>query len=296
MSTALVLAGGGSLGAVQVGMLRALIEADVRFDLVVGTSVGAMNAAWVAGDPTPAGVAALTAIWRGLRRRDVFPPSPWQGLLAAAGRRPSLVTSRGLRDLLERHLPFERLDEPQIGLHVVAVDVQTGRDVLLSTGPAVEAVLASTAIPGVLPPVSIDGRWYIDGGVVNNTPISHAVDLGADTVWVLPAGYPCSLGTLPDSAIGMALQGLTLLVQRRLLAEARYYRELVDLRVVPPLCPVAVSPSDFSRTAELLERSYLSTRRWLDHPDTGAEALAPHEHSTPIIPTSRRALPLRADG
>lgn len=281
VTTALVLAGGGSLGAVQVGSLRALVEAGVEFDLVVGTSVGAVNAAWLAGDPTPAGVGELSRIWHGLRRADVFPTNPLRGILAAAGQRRSVVSGGALRSLLTRHLRFERLEEPAIGLHVVAGDVQTGEEVLLSEGPAVDAILASTAIPGVLPPVQLDGRWYMDGGVLNNCPISHAVELGADTVWVLPAGYPCALATPPNSAIGMALQGLTLLIQRRLLEEARHYRDIVDLRIAPPLCPVLTSPSDFSHTAELIERAYSSAQQWLTglEAPSDPESLAPHAHS-----------------
>lgn len=281
MTTALVLAGGGSLGAVQVGSLRALVEAGVEFDMVVGTSVGAVNAAWLVGDPTAGGVEELGRIWRGLHRADVFPTNPLRGILAAAGQRRSVVSGGALRTLLTRHLRFERLEEPEIGLHVVAGDVQTGEEVLLSEGPAVDAVLASTAIPGVLPPVRIGDRWYMDGGVLNNCPISHAVDLGAETVWVLPAGYPCALATPPNGAIGMALQGLTLLIQRRLLEEARRYRDVVDLRIAPPLCPVLTSPSDFSHTAELIDRAYASALGWLGergaHSDP--ESLAPHPHS-----------------
>jgi NTE family protein len=283
VTAALVLAGGGSLGAVQVGTLRALVEAGVEFDLVVGTSVGAINAAWLVGDPTPSGVAELTRIWRGLRRGHVFPSNPVRGVLAAAGQRRSVVSDGALRALLTRHLRFERLEQPEIGLHVVAGDVQSGEEVLISEGPAVDAILASTAIPGGLPPVRFDGRWYMDGGVVNNCPISHAVELGADTVWVLPAGYPCALAAPPPSAIGMALQGLTLLIQHRLFDEARRYRDIVDLRIAPPLCPVLTSPADFSHTAELIDRAYDSARHWLT--DLGGhgdpELLAIHTHPTP---------------
>jgi NTE family protein len=281
MTTALVLAGGGSLGAVQVGTLRALVEAGIEFDLVVGTSVGAVNAAWLVGDPTRAGVEQLSRIWHGLRRGDVFPTNPLRGILAAAGQRRSVVSGGALRSLLTRHLRFERLDQPAIGLHVVAGDVQTGEEVLLSAGPAVDAIMASTAIPGVFPPVRLGGRWYIDGGVLNNCPISHAVELGADIVWVLPAGYPCALTTPPNSAIGMALQGLTLLIQRRLLEEARRYRDMVDLRIAPPLCPVLTSPSDFGHTAELIERAYISAQNWLARLDAHSdpESLAQHTHS-----------------
>lgn len=279
MTTALVLAGGGSLGAVQVGTLRALLEAGVDFDFVVGTSVGAVNAAWVVGDPTSAGIETLDGIWRELRRGDVFPANPLRGILAAAGQRRSLVSGGALRDLLRRHLRFDRLEDAPLGLHVVAGDVRTGDEVLLSEGPAVEAVLASTAIPGILPPVRIEDRWYMDGGVVNNTPISHAVELGADQVWVLPAGYPCSLPNRPSSALGMALQGLTLLIQHRLLAEARHYHDRVRLRIAPPLCPVVSSPADFSHTPALIERGYRSAQSWLTDPDRGGpELLGVHPH------------------
>ena len=147
----------------------------------------------MAGDATPEGIDRLAEVWRGLRRADVFPFQPWRGLLGFTGRRSSLLDAAGVRRLLREHLLFERLEDAPVALHVVAVDVLSGRDVLLSTGDAVDAVTASAAIPGVFAPVSIGGAFYMDGGVVNNTPISHAVDLGAGTVWVLPTGYACPL-------------------------------------------------------------------------------------------------------
>lgn len=281
VTTAIVLSGGASLGAVQVGMLRALFEAGVEVDMLVGTSVGAVNAAWTAAAPTTDRVDELARIWRRMRREDVFPSSPWQGLLAASGWRRSLVADRGLRALLDTHLGFERLEDAPVPVHVVAVDAQNGECTTLSTGPAVEAVLASTAIPGVLPPVRIDERWYIDGGVVDNTPIRQALALGADTVWVLPAGYPCALPELPTTAVGMALQGLTLLIQHGLAADVARYGRDVDLRVVPPLCPCSVSPSDFSHAAELISAGHASARAWLaDGCPSGSEtATLPHPHA-----------------
>jgi NTE family protein len=286
VTTALVLSGGGSLGAVQVGMLRALIEAEVEFDMVVGTSVGAVNATWIAADPSPRGVEGLTRLWCELRRDDVFPTSPWHGVLAASGLRRSLVPDRGLRALLNRHLGFERLEDAPTAVHVVAVDALTGRSTALSTGPAVEAVLASTAIPGILPPVRIGSRWFLDGAVVDNCPIRHAVDLGADTLWVLPAGYPCASAELPSTAVGMALQGLTLLVQHGLAVDLDRYRRDVEVRVAPPLCPLAVSPSDFSHSAELIARARATTTAWVSAGcPVDRQAFSPtHLHESPPGP------------
>ena len=287
MTTALVLSGGANLGAAQVGMLTALRESGVRPDLLIGTSVGALNGAWVAAD---APLDDLGDLWRSLRRGQVFPADPLRGLLGFAGRSNHLVSDRGLRLLLRHHLRFERLEDAPMPFHVLATDVLTGLGVLLSEGPAVEAILASTAVPGVLPPVPIDGRHYMDGGVVNNTPISHAIELGADTVWVLATGYSCALQHPPRSALGMSLHAVTLMIHQRLTLDVERYADLVDLRVVPPLCPISVAPTDFSQADDLIRRAYRHTSDWLASPMPGSSrpALPLHrEH-----PRGRRASPL----
>jgi NTE family protein len=124
-------------------------------------------------------------------------------------------------------------------------------------------VLASAAIPALFPPLHLDGRYLMDGGAVNNNPVSHAVELGADRVWVLPTGYACTLTSPPRGAIAVALQALTLLVNHRLAADVERYRDKVELRVVPPLCPLRVSPGDFGRARELIDAAHASTRDWL---------------------------------
>jgi NTE family protein len=139
-------------------------------------------------------------------------------------------------------------------------------------------VLASAAIPGVFPPVEIGGRSYMDGGVVDNAPISHAVALGADTVWVLPAGYACALPEPPRSALGMALQGLNVLVQRRLAHDVRVYADRAAIHVVPPLCPIKVAPTDFSLSPELIDAARTSTHQWLRAGMTGGAPVGPHGH------------------
>jgi NTE family protein len=262
-------------------MLLGLAGAGITPDLIVGTSVGAVNGGWVASRPDVAGIGVLADVWRSLSRNDVFPTRPVIGLLGFLGLRSSLVPDTGLRRLLTEHLEFARLEDAPIGFHVVATDVLWGRDVLLSAGDAVDAITASAAIPAVFPPVNINGRDLFDGGVVNNTPISHAIALGADVIWVLPTGYACALRKSPRGALAMALHAVTLAVNQRLAVDVARFEESVDLRVIPPLCPIAISPVDFSQSASLIERSHEATRQWLAtrHPSTGQAALLqPHRH------------------
>ncbi len=263
MTTAFVLSGGASLGAVQVGMLAALHEQGITPDLVFGSSVGAVNAGWVAGDPGLEDLDELRAIWTSLRTATVFPLRPLTGLLGFLGRRDSLVPASGLRALIKGHLRFERLEDAEIPITVAATALTSGQEVALRTGSAVEAILASAAIPGVFAPVTIDADALVDGGIVNNTPISLAIEAGATRVYVLPTGYACDLAEPPRSALGIMLQAISLLVQQRLILEVRDLQREVDLRVLPPLCPLAVSPADFSHSTELIDRAYEAAHRWL---------------------------------
>ena len=219
-------------------------------DLLVGSSVGAINAAWVAVHPESEGLEALVEIWRSLRRSTVFPVSPLLGAAAVTGLRNYFVSPDGLRGLLERYLPFRRLEEARIPLHVVATDLATGRGVVLSHGAAIPALLASAAIPGVFPPVRIGGRDLVDGGVVDYAPISQAVALGADRVYVLPAAHACALASPPRSALAMALHSLNLMIESRMAADVERLCDEVELHVLPYPCPLSVSrerPSAYRR-------------------------------------------------
>jgi NTE family protein len=283
MTTAFVLSGGGSLGAVQVGMLQALADHDLEPDLLVGASAGALNAAYVAGTGFHAdALADLAAIWTRLRRQDVFPFAPHRQLLALAGARPSLCSPDGLRRLIATNLRYRRLEDAVLPVHVVATDVLSGTEVVLSRGDPVDAVLASAAIPAVFPTVTIDGRVLFDGGVADNTPVSQAIALGADRVVVLPAGVACALPEPPRAAIATAVHALTLLIEQRLVLDVAAYHDQVDIVVLPPLCPLSVSSSDFRAAALLIERARAATTRWLDagnhllpHPE---RFLSLHEH------------------
>jgi NTE family protein len=264
MSVAFVLSGGASLGAVQVGMLQALAERDILPDRVFGASAGALNAAWVAGDPTLADIDQLAEIWRSLRTRDIFPFRPLTGFLGFAGRRSSLVSSSGLRSLVARYVRFERLEDAPIPLCVVATEVTSGNEVALTRGNSVDAIVASASLPGVYPPVVIGDQMLIDGGVVNNTPITNAINAGATRIYVLPTSYACTLEHPPHSALAVTLQAISLLVQQRLIEDVKELQGAVDLRVIPPLCPLSISPADFSHARELIAMSHEGAGRWLD--------------------------------
>jgi NTE family protein len=275
MVTAFVLSGGGSLGAVQVGALQALSERGIHPDLLVGTSAGSLNAAFVAGrGDGPDALAELVEVWAGLRRSQIFPVNPGRTLLAGLGRRASLCSPQPLVDLLESQVSFPLLEHALTPLHVLTTDVLTGSEVVLSEGDTVEALLASCAIPGILPAVRRAGRLLCDGAFACSSGIATAVSLGADLVYLLPGGTSCALESAPRHPVVAALHAITLLLQQRALVETRVFARDLDLRVIPPLCPLGVSSADFSRARYLIRRAYESASRWLD---AGADTLPAQE-------------------
>lgn len=283
MTVAFVLSGGGSLGAVQVGMLRALAERKVVPDLLVGTSVGALNAAFIAAHGAGEnGVEALAGIWATLHTRAVFTIDPLQVLAAVAGRRDAICSNAGLLKLLEEHVSFGNLEEAPIPLVVVATDLLSGTEVAFAGGPVVPAVLGSCAIPGVFPTVAHEGITLVDGGLADNTAISQAVERGADTIYVLPSGYSCALATPPSTALGVATHAVALLIHQRLVADIALYASRADLVVLPPPCPLPISPTDFGHAGELMHEAYIEALATLAvdagrraHPD---RLIALHTH------------------
>jgi NTE family protein len=246
-------------------MLQALAARDIHPDVLVGTSAGAINAAFVAGRGSgEQALWELETIWSGLRRRDVFPIEPVRAIAAAAGGAPSLCSPAPLRRLIEANLTYDRLEDAPVPVHVVTTDLRSGEEVVLDRGDAADAVLASAAIPAVFPAVSVDGRALVDGGVADNAAVSRAVALGADRVYVLPSGYSCALDRAPSTALASAIQALTLLIEQRLILEVAHYADKVDLRVLPPLCPLQVSSTDFRHGRTLIERARETSGRWLD--------------------------------
>ena len=167
--TAFVLAGGGSFGAIQVGMMHALAANGVFPDIVVGSSVGALNGAYYAGDPTLKGVLQLEQIWRGLRRQDVFPLS-FRTLLGFLWRRDFLIPHEGIQKLIDEYMPYRNLEDARLPVHIVTTDVISGNSVVISDGPADQAIIASTAIPGAFAPVRYKDLYLADGAITASGP------------------------------------------------------------------------------------------------------------------------------
>jgi NTE family protein len=260
--TAFVFAGGGSFGAIQVGMLQSLSAHGVTADMVVGSSVGALNGAFYAGDPTFAGVERLGAIWRGLTRRDVFPVT-WRTLLGFLWRRDFLIPHDGIRKLIDDNIPYRNLQDAKLPVHIVTTDIITGDSVVLSEGSTAEAIVASTAIPGAFTPVHYRDRFLADGAISSNTPVRVAVQKGARRLIVLPTGHACAADAPPVGAVANALHALTLLISRQLVSELEGLGPGIEYFVVPPLCPLVGSPYDFTRTADHIARAIDTTDAWL---------------------------------
>jgi NTE family protein len=260
--TAFVFAGGGSFGAIQVGMMHSLAAHGISADMVVGSSVGALNGAYYAGDPTLDGVLQLETIWRGLTRQDIFPIT-WRTLLGFIRRRDFLIPHDGIQKLVDDHLPYRNLEDARLPLHIVTTDIVSGDSVVLSEGPANQAIVASTAIPGAFAPVRYKDIYLADGAISSNTPVRVAVAKGAQRLIILPTGYACATHTPPSGAVASALHALTLLIARQLVDELEDLGPGIEYFVVPPLCPLVGSPYDFSRTADHIARAIDCTDAWL---------------------------------
>jgi NTE family protein len=197
--TAFAISGGGARGATQVGMLRALLERGIVPDFIVGVSIGAWNGAWIAHQPDVDWVRKLEDVWRKVTRRTIDMVW-WRAARNMVRRKPSLYEGGGLSRFVAQHLQVRDFEDLAVPLHTVAIDLTAGTKAVFSHGPLAPAVLASSAIPGVFPPVTIDGHQHVDGGLVDPTGLDTAIELGARRVYVLDSGYagrlPAPLGSM----------------------------------------------------------------------------------------------------
>jgi NTE family protein len=264
VTTAWVLRGGASFGAAQVGMARALMEAGHYPDMLFGTSAGALNAAWLAADPTLPGTASLAKLWTTVRRRNVFALGPVSLLAGLAGLKDSTFRSSAYAKWLRTTTRLRRLEDGVLPLTVVATDLETGEEVLIESGPAVPALLASSAMPGIFPPVRVGQRWLVDGSVASDTPVGGAVRAGASRVWVLPS-IPSVAMARPRTALDVLLRSVSIALARHTAGIVMEWAGRCELYMVPaPLVP-GVSAFDFSKSGELIEAGYQLTVAWLEH-------------------------------
>jgi NTE family protein len=268
VETAFVLGGGGVLGAHEIGMLRALSEAGIAPDVVVGTSVGAINGAFVAADPAGA-TARLGRLWRGEALGKAFSETLWGRAVRLARSGTHLHSIEPLRQVLESMLPARTFADLALPFHCVAASIEHASARWFSSGPVVPAVLASCAVPGLLPPVEIDGEHYVDGGLVHSIPVGRAVALGARTVYVLHVGRIESPLTVPRRPWDVALVAFEI---------ARRYRFHEEMAALPGNVQVHVLPAGAARTApdlsqlryrdktkvaESIERAYRASASYL---------------------------------
>jgi NTE family protein len=274
VTTAFVLGGGGVLGAVEVGMLRALLEHEIVPDLVLGTSVGALNGAMVARNPHLDVVERLTELWSATSQsRDVYGDRPLRTVRRAMSTGTHIYSIKPLRQRLEDEFGELRIEDLPVRFGVCAASIERAAEHWFTSGPVVPAVLASAAVPGLLPPHRVETEHgvehFLDGGIVNSIPVGRAVDLGADRVFVLQVGRidrPLSPPRRPWEVARVSFE-----VARR----HRFMREMaavpggVEVHVLPaagtsPRDDTLRSHRDFAGVQQRIDATYDAARRYLD--------------------------------
>jgi NTE family protein len=231
--TAFVLGGGGLLGAAEVGMLQALLEHAIVPDLIVGSSVGALNGAFIAADPTLASVGRMVEVWTGLSDRGVFGGSVFGQLSTLAKHGTHLHTNEGLQRLLDDNLGPVSFDQLAVRFECVAASIERAAAHWFNTGPVSRAVLASCAVPGLLPPVEIDGQHFFDGGLVRSVPIGRAAELGAKRIFVLHVGRLEQALRPPTKPWQVALVAFEIARRHQFEEELAGLPEGIEVRVLP---------------------------------------------------------------
>ena len=268
-----VLSGGANLGSVHVGMLQALLEEGIKPDVIVGTSIGAVNAAHLAADPSLENVERLREMWCKVRAGAIFPLSPRHNAKALF-REGAFFSVHLWRKFLAERAQYTDIEDAAVPLRITATDYDEGRSEVFDSGPVLDAVLASTALPGIFPPYEIDGRYYIDGSISDQLPLKVAIDAGAHTVYVMAVSVP---SPPPDrrSPLTILRHSLTILLYPRIRLDALDLPgEHPKLRIIQvPSLSTQVSMWDMSRHEKLIVGAYETTKEFLEHEHDQDEAL-----------------------
>lgn len=309
--TAFVFSSGGARGALQVGALRALFERGERPDVVIGTSIGSWNGAMVARNPTPSVIEELTRVWRGLTTSRVLlgweprftpvAPAFTGAFVVAAIRRvtmgfPSLYGDTGLRHIFAEHLAHATFEDMRIPFRVIAANLTSGGISVFGRGPIEMALLASAAIPGIFPPVRINGQTFVDGGALESAGIDTAIALGARRIFVLDAGYDATpeadellqrlINRGPHSGQQANAHALAVILERTATMMGRYQIQRDFDRIPPGVEAYLIRPTDTLRDATLdfdhadtwIDAAYEYARAYLEeHVAPPARAISPHE-------------------
>ena len=269
--TAFVLGGGGRWGAVEVGMLRALDEAAIKPDIVLGTSIGAFNGSVIADDPGPAGVKLLTELWDDLSGSGVFKGGVFDRLRNVATLQPAIHQTAELRSILEHvHSSSKRIEDLQVPFQCVAASIERAAEHWFTEGPLVEALLASSAVPALFPPVRIGDEHFYDGGLVNSVPLGRAMQLGASVVYVLQVGRLEAPLRPPERLYETALIAFEIARRNRFATALEDLPDDVEVHLLPSGNPVAFDDRrqlrwrDTGDTSELVDGAYTATKEYLD--------------------------------
>ena len=270
MTTAFVLGGGGKWGAVEVGMLQALDAAGIQPDLVLGTSVGAFNGSVIADKPGAEGVERLTNLWIEIARSNVLQGGTLERVKNVATLKPSLHETSELRRLLEQvHAKDQLIEDLPIRFQCVAACIERAAEHWFTTGLLIDAILASSAVPALFPPVEIGGEHFYDGGLVNSVPLTRAVELGADVVYVLQVGRIEAPLRPPERLHEAALIAFEIARRHRYATTVQDLPEGIDLHLLPSANKVSFDDSrqrkwrDVSSTKELIEGAFEAASDYL---------------------------------
>lgn len=267
MNVAFALSGGGNLGAMQAGGMRALVEAGIEPDLLAGSSIGALNAAFYATHPGIDGCKELEIAWSDITRKDVFRFELFRVISGFIGLRDHLVTTKRLKVIIHEWLGIERIEEAKVPFAAVATDALTGDIVVMTEGDVASALLATAAIPGIFPPVQREGRWLVDGSLSAGCPANEAIDLGADDVFAFltttaPRRKP------PRGAVAAAMSTVSLMTSKLQIARLESAETTAAQRggavyFVPSAFPEAPSPFDFDQGASLAASGHACAAAWV---------------------------------
>lgn len=271
LHTAFVLGGGGRWGAVEVGMLQALDEAGVKPELILGTSIGAFNGSVIADDPGPSGVERLIAFWDEVTGADLFGGTLLGRMRSVATFKPALHETSEIRRILEGIHGDRLIEDLVVPFQCVAASIERSAEHWFTTGPVVDAVLASSAVPALFPPVEIGGEHFYDGGLVNSVPLARAVELGASVIFVLQVGRVETTLRPPEKLHEAALISFEIARRHRFATTMEHLPEGIEVHVLPSGNPVGFDDrrqlrwSDTGSTAALIEGAYEASQEYLRH-------------------------------